>query len=543
MPLKYVQLVYIGGSSENLILTTYFVPPVITGAPTPITTVTTLPGSYYIITASSGAGGYVSPSGSVSVPAGGSQTFAIAPEPCYSIADVKINGVSQGPLTAYTFNNVNSNQAIYATFTLNTLAITASASAGGTINPNGTVIVNCTDSKTFSISPNSGYYIQDVVVDGISVGSLPSYTFSDVTGNHTITANFAVCTPVNAGFTANPMNGSVPFAVQFTDQSTGSPTTWQWNFGDGSANSSLPNPSHTYTIAGTYTVTLTASKTTLGCSSTSTKTMPGYIIANPPCTPVAANFIGSPTSGPVPLNVQFTDLSTGNPTSWAWNFGDGSPISNTQNPLHQYTTPGPFSISLNVSNGCSSQTRTLLSYISPYKDYSGAVVNLTKSCGSMGYMKSGTYYEMDVKKKDSIVLNGITYNLNNGDIVRLVINGDQNVGRIQMRHPDDVIALTFNIRLYINGVYQDAGVPSSINIGVDKNHDISTLTYELQPCISSTNLLIDGVPVISGTSGVRISIQNMEIIHDNSVPYGNVMIINLNGVFNQINCEGDVRVG
>ena len=60
-----------------------------------------------------------------------------------------------------------------------------------------------------------------------------------------------VSVPV-AGFSASPTSGQVPLAVQFTDTSAGSPTSWSWDFGDGSAASTQQNPSHTYTAAGTY---------------------------------------------------------------------------------------------------------------------------------------------------------------------------------------------------------------------------------------------------------------------------------------------------
>ncbi len=62
--------------------------------------------------------------------------------------------------------------------------------------------------------------------------------------------------------------GCLPIPVSFTDTSTGSPTSWQWNFGDGTANATVPNPVHWYSNGGTYTVRLTVSNT-LGTSSTS----------------------------------------------------------------------------------------------------------------------------------------------------------------------------------------------------------------------------------------------------------------------------------
>jgi len=59
-----------------------------------------------------------------------------------------------------------------------------------------------------------------------------------------------------AAFTANVTSGTVPLAVQFTDASTGTPTSWSWTFGDG-ATSTAQSPAHTYAAAGTYTVSLT----------------------------------------------------------------------------------------------------------------------------------------------------------------------------------------------------------------------------------------------------------------------------------------------
>ena len=64
-------------------------------------------------------------------------------------------------------------------------------------------------------------------------------------------------TAPTASFTASPTSGNAPLAVSFTDTSTGSPTSWAWEFGDG-ATSTLRNPAHTYTAAGTYTVVLRA---------------------------------------------------------------------------------------------------------------------------------------------------------------------------------------------------------------------------------------------------------------------------------------------
>jgi len=130
--------------------------------------------------------------------------------------------------------------------------------------------------------------------------------------------------------------------------------SWAWNFGDGNL-STLQNPSHIYTAAGTYTVQLTVNSTT--CSNTEIKT--GYL--NVSSIPSAA-FIGAPNSGGAPLNVNFTDQSTGIPTTWAWDFGDGG-VSTLKNPSHQYNAPGTYTVSLTVTNACGGDGEIKTDYI------------------------------------------------------------------------------------------------------------------------------------------------------------------------------------
>jgi len=163
-------------------------------------------------------------------------------------------------------------------------------------------------------------------------------------------------TPPVANFTGSPASGTAPLNVNFTDTSTGSPATWLWDFGDGGA-SNLQNPSHEYNAAGTYTVSLTVSND--NGSDTETKT--GYITVQAAVSPVA-NFTGSPASGTAPLNVNFTDTSTGSPATWLWDFGDGG-ASNLQNPSHEYNAAGTYTVSLTVSNSNGSDTETKTGYI------------------------------------------------------------------------------------------------------------------------------------------------------------------------------------
>jgi len=146
--------------------------------------------SGHSIDAKAGDGGSITPSGTITVNSGSNQTFTITPNPGYHIKDVKVDGVSVGAVSTYTSTNVTSNYTIEATFATNILSITATAGSGGSISPSGTITVTSGESKTFTVTPYSGYKISNVKVDGISKGSISSYTFTNVTANHTIEATF-----------------------------------------------------------------------------------------------------------------------------------------------------------------------------------------------------------------------------------------------------------------------------------------------------------------------------------------------------------------
>ncbi len=148
----------------------------------------------FTITASAGNGGTISPSGAVTVGQGASKTFVIVASSGYTISSVIVDGVSVGAVSSYTFPSVKAAHTISASFTPTSptsYTITASAGTGGTISPSGVVSVSQGASKTFAIAASSGYTISSVVVDGVSVGAVPSYTFPSVMAAHTINAVFA----------------------------------------------------------------------------------------------------------------------------------------------------------------------------------------------------------------------------------------------------------------------------------------------------------------------------------------------------------------
>ncbi|MFC1930221.1 PKD domain-containing protein [Chloroflexota bacterium] len=150
--------------------------------------------------------------------------------------------------------------------------------------------------------------------------------------------------PPDADFSAMPAEGEVPLEVQFTDQSLGEIDEWQWDFdNDGVVDSTLQSPRHIYSEPGTYTVNLTVSNS--GASDEETKT--GFVKILLPC---AVDFMAEPTEVVGVKDIQFTDLSQGNITSWSWDFdSDGVVDSTERNPIHAYTRNGDYTVTLTIN--------------------------------------------------------------------------------------------------------------------------------------------------------------------------------------------------
>jgi PKD repeat protein len=186
-----------------------------------------------------------------------------------------------------------------------------------------------------------------------STSPIPTATITpELTPSPTpLPTTFRIPQPI-ASFTASPTTGKAPLTVHFMDTSTGSPTVWAWDFGDGNR-SDLQNPTHIYTSPGSYTVRLQALNT--GGSNSETKYY--YVTVNPAYVQPGASFSANPPTMAQPYTVQFLDRSTGNPTDWSWNFGDGG-SSTEQNPVHTYPGPGTFIVTLNVSNPAGSTKTT-----------------------------------------------------------------------------------------------------------------------------------------------------------------------------------------
>ena len=148
----------------------------------------------YTVTVNAGNGGTITPSGTQTVYQNNDFTFTVTPDDCYEIANVTVDGnnVNLNANNSYTINNITANHTVNATFHLLSYTIAASAGDNGSISPAGNTNVNCGDNATFTITPDEGYEIAGVTVDGQNIGSPSTYTFSNVEANHTINATFSM---------------------------------------------------------------------------------------------------------------------------------------------------------------------------------------------------------------------------------------------------------------------------------------------------------------------------------------------------------------
>jgi hypothetical protein len=145
----------------------------------------------YLVSATAHQGGTINPSGTQEVDCGDDFTFTISPDTGHLIDNVFLDSIPLGPVTGYTITSVSKDYVINAYFTPLTYFIDASAGLNGNITPEGTVPVSYGDDQTFVMLPDPGYRVGSVVVNGETQPGAPtSYTFTDITGNQTISVSF-----------------------------------------------------------------------------------------------------------------------------------------------------------------------------------------------------------------------------------------------------------------------------------------------------------------------------------------------------------------
>lgn len=281
------------------------------------------------------------------------------------------NNVTIQPLPVASFTT--SNACLGSITTINNTSTISSGNiltwswdlGNGNLSSLQTPVVNYSAAGTYPVSliAVSGFGCADTVAGAIQIDPLPTAAFTAVD----------VC------------DGT---AMQFTDASSVAPGTiagWNWSFGDGSVSTSQ-NPQHTYSTAGPFLVTL-ISETGSGCRDTIT----GTVTVDP--MPVADFMADDVCEGD---SVVFTDLSqvsNGFISDINWDFGDGN-TSTLQNPVHYYTAPGSYTVTLRVGSdqGCESvNTQTVRVNPKPVADFSvpGACFGLPSGFNDLSAVASG----------------------------------------------------------------------------------------------------------------------------------------------------------
>ena len=194
-----------------------------------------------------------------------------------------------------------------------------------------------------------------------------------------------------------------------------------WDFGDGSS-SNMNYGNHQYVMSGNYFVTLIVSNNCGSDTATFNIVVKNGVTAMLNTTNVCS---GSAAT--------FTDLSTGTPANWLWNFGDGN-TSTAQNPVHTYLSTGTYNVTLSVSDGvgCSDTTSGTISVLTT----APVSINVSASASTIcGAGTNVTFTAAAVNGGASPVyqwkLNGINVGINspaysnsswsNGDLVKCVI--------------------------------------------------------------------------------------------------------------------------
>ncbi len=203
-----------------------------------------------------------------------------------------------------------------------------------------------------------------------------------------------MCT--RAGYVLSTRSGIAPLTVVFTNTSTPNTTDWEWDFGDGTISTERDPGTHTYTQPGVYTVTLRATSPYTSTVWQEPMTIRVY-------EPVVADFESNTRIVTVGEVVSFTNRSTGDIATYAWDFGDGN-TSSSYEPLHVYDQAGHYTVTLSVSGLGGRDTITKTEYIIVFGTPAGVALTATPAVLPVGNTSTLTAVVTD--KDDNPVADG-----------------------------------------------------------------------------------------------------------------------------------------
>ncbi|HOW14101.1 PKD domain-containing protein, partial [Methanosarcina sp.] len=204
----------------------------------------------------------------------------------------------------------------------------------------------------------------------------------------------------DAAFAADVTSGNAPLTVNFTDQSTGTPTSWLWDFGDGT-NTTEQNPSHIYTSTGTYSVSLTVSNDDGSDSEIKTD----YIVVSTPETPDTTNpviesvvlFPANTTAGStINISVNATD-DTGVTAVTAGDLQLTKTDGIWQGSITAPSSVGNYSLSINATDAAGNTAETSVPY-SVVKLSGGANIAVSPRASSV---TAGNTVSLNLKVKNT----------------------------------------------------------------------------------------------------------------------------------------------
>ncbi len=297
------------------------------------------------IVASSNSGGSIAPEGTTSIPEGSSIQYTILAETGYRIADVLVDGVSQGNTSFYDFILVDKSHNIEAVFEkIPGYDITASAAQGGTISPEGIVNVLEGGTQSFTATPDAGYSFEHFLVDGNSVQNASEYTFENVTTAHAIEAVFTATSKrtkytinasANTGGEISP-NGSIDVLI-------GEAQSFSIMADEGYEVAEILVDGTSITIVDSYLFENVDEDHIL-------EVVFAEIIFNAAPQAVAVSDVKESFA---PLTVNFDGSGSSDDkgiVSYSWNFGDGSPLASGISVSHSYTEVGTYTATLTVED-------------------------------------------------------------------------------------------------------------------------------------------------------------------------------------------------
>jgi hypothetical protein len=276
----------------------------------------------FTTSATQSANGVIAPENST-VNYGGDQTFTITPNTGYHITSLSVDGSAVTVASSYTFSNVTAFHTITATFGINTYAITVTQASNGVVAP-GTTTANYGATPSFTVTPNVGYYISNLMVDNVPVLSNMvgnTYTFPAVSADHTIIASFAINTYMVA--VIQTANGQI------------APGTTIVNYGGSQSFTITPNN-------GYYIASITTNAGSVAVTSSSGQTVSFTNVQAPQTITATFAQTSTPTPTPTPQPTTApTSATTTTPAPTATPFPTTAPLPTPTPSTAASTSPSP----------------------------------------------------------------------------------------------------------------------------------------------------------------------------------------------------------